>query len=142
MNQILSSHGELITKHGDDVDYTSNIFNDEKSDRRFSWEHRESYFTGYNKSICIENCQQHNYWTEKITDFLLSWCMPLYWGCPNIQDFLPGGSYRTIDLNDLDNVKEAIDKPISSQEIATIAEARDLILNKYTIWGVLKTLFK
>lgn len=38
-------------------------------------------------SIVIENCQQENYFTEKIVDCFLCKTVPIYWGCPNISDF-------------------------------------------------------
>ena len=85
-------------------------------------------------SVCIENCSQANYFTEKITDALLAWCMPLYWGCPNIGDFLPEGSYRLIDINNADSVTELMNRPISPFEIDAMDKARNLILNKYNIW--------
>ena len=85
-------------------------------------------------SICIENSAQENYFTEKIVDCLLAWAMPLYWGCPNISDFFPHGSYRLIDIQDPSSIKDIIEKPIQSYEIDAMREARELILNKYNIW--------
>jgi len=85
-------------------------------------------------SICIENSAQANYFTEKIIDALLAWCMPLYWGCPNIDDFFPEGSYRLIDIENPDSVTDLINQPITASEIDAMHEARNLILNKYNIW--------
>ena len=38
-------------------------------------------------SIVIESTKEENYFTEKICDALLSKTIPIYWGCPNIDDF-------------------------------------------------------
>lgn len=95
---------------------------------------RDNVFLKYEKSICIENCSVNNYFTEKIIDCILGWCMPIYWGCPNISSFLPEGSYRNIDLDDYSTAIDIINEPVNETELKSIAEARDLILNKYNIW--------
>ena len=38
-------------------------------------------------SIIIESTKEENYFTEKICDALLAKTIPIYWGCPNIDDF-------------------------------------------------------
>lgn len=42
----------------------------------------------YRYSVVIENVREKNYFTEKLIDALLCKCVPIYWGCPNIGDFL------------------------------------------------------
>ena len=37
--------------------------------------------------IAIENTQNSNYFTEKIVDAFLTKTIPIYWGCPNIEEF-------------------------------------------------------
>ncbi len=37
--------------------------------------------------LAIENCQQNNYFTEKIIDCFISYTIPIYWGCPNIFEY-------------------------------------------------------
>jgi hypothetical protein len=37
--------------------------------------------------IAVENSKNKNYFTEKIIDSLITKTVPLYWGCPNIEDF-------------------------------------------------------
>ena len=95
---------------------------------------RDDIFLKYNKSICIENSSCSNYFTEKIVDSILAWCLPIYWGCPNINEFLPAGSYRVIDLLDIKTAIDIINEPVTDSEIKSMREARDLILNKYNIW--------
>ena len=95
---------------------------------------RDYVFINYSKSICIENCAQANYFTEKFTDCVLSWCLPIYWGCPNISDFFPEDSFRLIDINDVSSAIDIISSPVTEKEIDALREARELILNKYNIW--------
>jgi len=42
----------------------------------------------YRYSIVIENVRERNYFTEKLIDALVCQCVPIYWGCPNIGDFI------------------------------------------------------
>lgn len=37
--------------------------------------------------VCIENTQYNNFYTEKIQDCFYTKTIPVYWGCPNIEDF-------------------------------------------------------
>ncbi|QIE45903.1 hypothetical protein G5B38_10385 [Pseudohalocynthiibacter aestuariivivens] len=42
----------------------------------------------YRYSIVIENVREPNYFTEKLLDAVLCETVPIYWGCPNIADFI------------------------------------------------------
>ena len=42
----------------------------------------------YRYSVVIENVRERNYFTEKIVDAVLCRTVPIYWGCPNIGDFV------------------------------------------------------
>jgi hypothetical protein len=37
-------------------------------------------------SICVENSSNKGYHTEKIIDVFLSKTIPIYWGCPNLEE--------------------------------------------------------
>jgi len=94
----------------------------------------------YSYSIVIENSVQRNYWTEKIADAYLSWCFPIYWGCPNIGDYFPEGSYKTIDINSknpMHDIKRIVSEPITNAKISLLEQSRSLILDKYNIWEVI-----
>ncbi|OAN80585.1 hypothetical protein A8B82_00615 [Sulfitobacter sp. EhC04] len=45
----------------------------------------------YRFSVVIENIRERNYFTEKIVDAVLCETVPIYWGCPNIGDFMETG---------------------------------------------------
>lgn len=42
----------------------------------------------YRYSVVIENGRVRNYFTEKLLDAVLCQTVPIYWGCPNIGDFV------------------------------------------------------
>lgn len=41
----------------------------------------------YRFSVVIENTRENDYVTEKIVDAMLCRTVPVYWGCPNIEDY-------------------------------------------------------
>lgn len=99
----------------------------------------------YEFSIVMENSQQQHYWTEKLADAYLSWCMPIYWGCPNISDYFPDNSFRLIDINSKDplsDINEIITKPLTEVEIEALYKARKLILDEYNIWEIINKKIK
>jgi hypothetical protein len=55
-------------------------------------------------SICVENGQFNNYFTEKIIDAFLTKNIPLYRGCPNITDYFnPDGILTFTDIHSLNH---------------------------------------
>lgn len=92
----------------------------------------------YSYSLVMENSIQRNYWTEKLADAYLAWCVPVYWGCPNISDFFPPESYVTINLDiSADELSEIISMPVNEKTKSSLAAAREAILNEYNIWEVI-----
>lgn len=95
----------------------------------------------YDYTIVLENSQEINYWTEKLADAYLSWCIPVYWGCPNLNKYFDPQSYRTIDLNDtnpLGTIREMLERPITSDDIELLSMNRNKILDEYNIWEVIR----
>ena len=50
-------------------------------------EFKEQALSDYMYTIVVENVSAENYFTEKIVDPILLGTVPLYWGCPNIENF-------------------------------------------------------
>jgi len=91
-------------------------------------------------AIAYENFQSDYYWTEKIADCFLSYTMPLYFGCNNISDFFPRGSYIQIDPKDkyIDLfLAEVIKSKKWEENLNSVIEARELILNEYQLFPFL-----
>jgi hypothetical protein len=91
----------------------------------------------YNYSICLENYPNENVLSEKITDCLLSWCMPIYYGPPCTSKYYPNDAYYLIDINDkniYDKIKKITYQNLTQKNIEAIRESRNLILDKYNIW--------
>lgn len=58
-------------------------------------ENKVKSFHQYMFSLCIENTAHPGYFTEKITDCILYKTIPVYWGCPDIENYYdPRGMFR------------------------------------------------
>lgn len=91
-------------------------------------------------AIAYENFQNDYYWTEKIMDCYLSFAMPLYYGCNSIENFFPKNSFIQIDPKDEHSdlfLKEIVASKKWEENLDSIIEARDLILNKYQLFPFL-----
>ncbi|MFB6200960.1 MAG: glycosyltransferase family 10 domain-containing protein [Halorhabdus sp.] len=91
----------------------------------------------YRYSLALENYKGKNYFGEQLADALLAWCMPIYWGCTNLSEYLPENSYVWIDIEDdaaPERVREVVNSDLREQNLDAIAEARRRILDKYQVW--------
>jgi hypothetical protein len=91
----------------------------------------------YNYSICLENLLEEKCISEKATDAILCWSIPIYWGNPCIKKYFPKKSYHLIDIENPDINKEInniIKNKPSNEEIKNLEEARNIILDKLNIW--------
>jgi len=89
----------------------------------------------YRFHLVLENSVLLNYWTEKLADAYLGWAYPVYLGCPNVGDYLPQDALVSINDMDVDaaaaRIAALLDAPLSTQQEAALAEARNRVLNVY-----------
>lgn len=93
--------------------------------------------SSYNYSICLENFPNEKCISEKITDCLLAWCMPIYSGPNCTNKYFPEESFHLIDINDencYSQINNISNQQLTDKNIQAIKEARNLILDKYNIW--------
>ena len=56
----------------------------------------------YRYSVVIENMREQNYFSEKLLDAVFCDAVPIYWGCPNLPDFLdPAGIIQCQSESDI-----------------------------------------
>jgi len=100
----------------------------------------------YKYSLAIENSSSPDYWTEKIADCFLSWSVPIYYGCTNLQDYFPADSFIRIDIDSpekaFESVKTIIDQDNWEKRLPALTNARDLVLNRYQLFPHLSRLIK
>ncbi|RYG41523.1 hypothetical protein EON68_02990, partial [archaeon] len=62
-------------------------------DRYFSADGRKTkldLFASYKFALVFENSVDYDYVSEKVMDAWSAQCVPVYWGAPNVEDYLPG----------------------------------------------------
>ena len=94
----------------------------------------------YYFSICIENSNIDNYWTEKIADAFLGYSIPIYYGCRNISSYFSPNSFILIDIKDKKETFSQIEKIIQNTEtiynekLHSLIESRNKCLYEYNIF--------
>jgi len=91
------------------------------------FEHKEDGLLPYHYSIVIENCQEKDYFTEKLLDCFLCNTMPIYWGCPNIEDYFK--KTGMVICNTEEELRKAIEnthKPLTEEQ------SKNFAMNKNT----------
>lgn len=89
----------------------------------------------YKYCLTVENSEIKNYFTEKIIDCFLTWTKPIYFGCPNINEYFSEDSYEWLDIRkeeSVDKIIQIINKPIS---YIVLNNARMNVLYKYNLWS-------
>lgn len=138
-NQRLKFLKAIKNKFGDQVDVFGKGINpiDDKADALLS----------YQFCICIENSSINDYWTEKIADPLLSYTIPIYYGCKNINKYFNESSLIVIDINDLVGSLKVVENvllystEIYLDKIQQLKIERNKLLNEYNIFNVLINFF-
>ncbi len=93
--------------------------------------------------LVIENEKAPYYWSEKFSDAILCFATPIYYGCPNISDYFPKGSYYSIDITKkdcIDEIKSIIESDFHERNIKKLIEARELILKKYNLFNFMSNI--
>ncbi len=98
----------------------------------------------YKYSLAIENSTSEDYWTEKIADCFLSYTLPIYYGCTNLEEYFPADSFIRIDISNPEESLRKIIDTINNNEwekrLNAIKKARNLILDKYNFFPELEHL--
>ena len=95
----------------------------------------------YKYHIAIENGCYPHYWTEKLADAYLGWAMPIYAGCPNIEEYFDKRSLVGISLDRPDEaikiIATAINNETWERAYRAICDARELVLDKYNVFPMI-----
>lgn len=92
----------------------------------------------YEFHVAIENHYAPHVWTEKLADTFLGYCVPIYYGCPNVYEYFPKESIILIDLNDFEGSIKKIQEIISTpgeyeRRFEAIKEARRRVIEEYNL---------
>lgn len=104
-------------------------------DQRIKGEFQElEPYESYQFHICIENLRTNHYFSEKITNPLLSGTIPIYLGCNNIDNYFPDMVIRlssdlSEDINTLKTIVENPEKYKKKIDVEFVKEKINLIKN-------------
>ena len=95
----------------------------------------------YQYHFCAENSWEKHYWSEKLSDAFLAECLPLYWGCPDAEDFFPPESFVRVPIEHPEEAMEIVLKTIRDNEwekrLKAIREAKRRVMDQYQAWAVI-----
>lgn len=95
--------------------------------------------TPYRYHLVLENSCIDDYWTEKLADAYLGWCLPIVMGCRNLEKYFPPESYLSLDPTDhvesARRVLAAIASPPTQVQIDAIGEARRRVIEEYNLFA-------
>lgn len=101
----------------------------------------------YQFSICIENSSINHYWTEKIADPLLAYCVPIYYGCKNIDEYFNVNALVKIDTKHLNKSIKAIENvllnadKIYTEKLPQLKIERNKLIKEYNLFSVLSRFY-
>jgi len=101
----------------------------------------------YKYTLVIENTFEGNWFSEKFWDAIISECLPIYWGAPNLEKFIPEKSFIRLKENSTpQDIMGTIEKAIKDKEwehrIEHIRAAKRLLLQKYDVIHTLEDILK
>ncbi len=95
----------------------------------------------YEYSIAIENSFIPDYFTEKIFECFLTYTVPVYYGCPNIEKYFDSDAFIRIDINNyaesIKTVEEVIEEKTYASYVNRLDAARSKFLNTYHVFPAL-----
>ena len=104
-------------------------------------EHKAEGTDGYRYQIAIENHVAPHHWTEKLSDAYLGYCLPFYFGCPNVSEYFPPESFIELNINDVevsvDIIRQAIANNEYEKRLDAIIEARRRVIEDHNIHTIL-----
>ncbi len=86
------------------------------------FERKSDGLAPYRFSVVIENVREENYFSEKLVDAVLCETVPIYWGCPNLADFIDTDGMIVCETED--EMKRAIAAASPAQYDALIQALR------------------
>ncbi|MBP7232250.1 MAG: hypothetical protein KBA28_09990 [Syntrophaceae bacterium] len=95
----------------------------------------------YRYHVALENSSVNHYWTEKLSDAFLAGCYPIYYGCPNINDYFSPDSLTPIDIDDPEKAIGLIENCLlqNRYELSEkkIWESRGKVLDCYNLFDLI-----
>ena len=100
----------------------------------------------YRFHVVLESCSRKHYFSEKLSDCILAGAFPIYYGCPNLDEYFDQNAYRRIDIQNFEDsvniITNATNGQLDRKCRSALLEARDLILYKHNLFPMLINLIQ
>lgn len=95
---------------------------------------KEEIYASYKYALEFDAVGEH-YFSERVYDSLLMWCMPIYWGGRSLHKYIPEQSFSYLTIEEGgEDIQDIISAGTYEVSLKYIAEARDLLLNRWQMW--------
>jgi GR25 family glycosyltransferase involved in LPS biosynthesis len=103
-------------------------------------------YSSYKYALSVENNSESNYATEKIWEAIVCECLPFYWGCPNLENYIDSNAFVRLPLEDINEsiriVEQAIREDWWSQRIEVIRETKKKVMNELGFFPIIKKILE
>lgn len=95
----------------------------------------------YKFHICIENSVNKDLWTEKLADPILAYSVPIYSGCPNVNEYFNELPYLKLNIDDVNGMIEMLDELLSNidaeyqERLFSLTNARKTLLDEHNMFS-------
>ena len=124
---------QLKAHYGDKIDFYGRGF--------VTMDDKLEALKDYRFHVVLENSSFDHYFSEKLTDCILAGSYPIYYGCPNLEEYFNQKACCRIDIFNFEDAVKKIDRVISEEFDkkfrSELLVARDLTLYKYNIFPML-----
>jgi hypothetical protein len=95
----------------------------------------------YRFNVVLENANINHYFSEKLSDCFISGAYPIYYGCPNLDEYFPKESFARININDFEYsvqiIKKAIEENYDQRYRKELFSARNLVMHEHNLYPML-----
>lgn len=101
----------------------------------------------YRFHICIENSFIDDYWTEKFSDPIIGYSVPIYIGCTNIKKYFKEDFFYNFEIDNVNEIIAVIRELLMDPEkyynlkVGALIIARGKILHEYNTISVIERIF-
>ncbi len=85
--------------------------------------------------LVLENDSKNNLISEKLFDAFLGESFPIYFGAPNVSEYFHQDSFKSIDINNIEEsiktIEEILESNIYIENIKQIRDSKRKVLNEY-----------
>lgn len=129
---------KLVDFFGDQIDVFGRGIND--------FEDKWDVLADYKYSIAIENDNCEDWVTEKFFDCIYAFTYPIYYGCPNLENYFDNRCFSRIDIDNptksIEKIKQVIENKFFEKNLEAIKMERIISLGRDNLFPFLCNIFE